>query len=450
MPPRSPVPSKKPNPILPTRNKIASRRVSLSDKYFKYLGVGLSENIKPIHASPNNALPLHGWAPYIQGFSAKFVEECLHEHKLKEDIRVLDPFVGNGTVALVSKWGGVASCGIECNPLLYFIARTKSEAHLADIDLFKKWAGKVLRNTKRASAPDFLATKNQFSAKSLESLEKIKGGIDSITASNAREKRAKNLLRLALSAILIHSSRLVRTPCLTYRPSKRVNGEDVRRYFHEKTNQMIWDIEHLQKKPARYRKVPCEIRRENSISLKHDSKYDLVITSPPYMNGMDYIINYKIEMSWLDFVESQKELKKIKDNMVACDNVSRSLARNYNGTSPNEWVDDIRNRVADSIRNRGFYRRDDMPDIINKYFHDMKKALKHIADALLPGGKIIMVVGDSLIAGVHVPTDLILARICMDDSGLSVQRIEKARNRRSGQQRNYLLRETVLVIEKPV
>ena len=417
-------------------------------KYLTYLGARIEEKLMPIHATPNHALPLHGWAPYVQGFSAKFVLECLANHAKDEGAKVLDPFAGSGTVALASKWQGIESCSVEYNPLLHFIAKVKSEAHLADSDLLKRQLRRVLQYKQRAVAPDFLATQKQFGKGALKSLEEIKGGIESMPCANARDKRAKDILRLALAAILVKSSRLVRTPCLTYNNNKRVSGREARDYFALKVQQISGDIDALRAHSARLRKTPCKIIKGNSMLLDHSSEYDLVVTSPPYMNGMDYVINYKIEMSWLGFTRSQRDLKSIKNSMVACDNISRGLVREDSRKSPNEWVERIKTDIADSIRARGYYRRDDMPDIMKKYFCDMRDALTRIAAALRPGGKMIMVVGDSLIAGVYVPTDLILARMCMDNSGMRVKRIEKARNRRSGQKRDYQLRETVIVLEK--
>jgi len=42
-----------------------------------------------------------------------------------------------------------------------------------------------------------------------------------------------------------------------------------------------------------------------------------------------YVINYKIEMGWLGFVENHKELKRIRDEMVVCDNVSKGLIKEF-------------------------------------------------------------------------------------------------------------------------
>jgi len=137
--------------------------------------------------------------------------------------------------------------------------------------------------------------------------------------------------------------------------------------------------------------------------------------------------------------------------MVVCDNVSRSLTRAFaqkEGKYTNEWLEAIVDSIRHSIEQRGSYRRKDMPHIVHKYFDDMYKVFQRVYDSLMPGGRFILVLGDSLIAGIYVPTDLLLARMGQE-MGMVVEKIERARHRRSGQVRSYRLRETIVTLRKP-
>lgn len=89
-----------------------------------------------------------------------------------------------------------------------------------------------------------------------------------------------------------------------------------------------------------------------------------------------------------------------------------------------------------------------MPNIVHKYFDDMYRVMKPVIEAIKPNGRFILVVGDSLIADTYLPTDLLLARIGQE-LGMEIEKIEKARNRRSGQIRSYKLRETIVTLRKP-
>jgi SAM-dependent methyltransferase len=136
--------------------------------------------------------------------------------------------------------------------------------------------------------------------------------------------------------------------------------------------------------------------------------------------------------------------------MVVCDNVSKGLIKDFafrEERYTNDWLEAIKQNIDDNIAARGHYRRNDMAEIVHKYFDDMYKVMRQVVRALRPGGRFILVVGDSLIADVYLPTDLILARIGRE-LGLSIEKIEKARDRRSGQVRSYKLRETIVTLKK--
>lgn len=255
---------------------------------------------------------------------------------------------------------------------------------------------------------------------------------------------------MAFSAILIDCSNLKRTPCLGYSRSKIVDDNTPFVLFAKKIEEIAEDLKLCQTQYKEYIDTKGIITLANSMEYKHSNKYDLVITSPPYMNGLDYVINYKIEMGWLGFGENHKDLKKLKDEMVVCDNVSKGLIRDFRENESrytNDWIEDIKTQIKRGIERRGKYRRPDMPEIVHKYFDDMYKIMSNVVSSLSSGGRFIQVVGDSLIADTYLPTDLILAKIGKE-LGLEIESIEKARDRRSGQIRSYKLRETIVTLKK--
>jgi hypothetical protein len=281
-------------------------------------------------------------------------------------------------------------------------------------------------------------------------LEVINGGITSVAAHTKKQEKVKNLLKIAFSAILVDCSNLKRSPCLGYVKNKIVHESTPFVLFSQKVQEIADDLRLIQWQYKDFISTESEVICDNAMTFKHKNKYDLIITSPPYMNGLDYVMNYKIEMGWLEFARNQKDLKKIKDDMVVCDNVSKGLIRKFYkspATYTNHWIEEIKTNIKKNIARRGAYRRQDMPYIVHKYFDDLCKVMKNVISSLKPGGRFILVVGDSLIADVYVPTDLLLAKIGLD-LGLKIEKIEKARERRSGQIRSYKLRESIVTLIK--
>lgn len=420
-----------------------------SKPYLIDLGIEITSNQQSIQFTPNSSELVHNWSPYVQGFSANFVQSQIDKYEESySSISIHDPFAGSGTVLVQSKLNGIPSSGTELNPLLQFIANSKmSSWNLAPNFLMDTY--ERLPKGKKIDAPDFLKSEKHFKPKILKNLELLKGRIFSFTPMTDDEQIALNLIKVAFASILIDCSNLKRSPSLGY-VNKDLADDTPYTLIKNKLSQISSDLVALQENYAESIPVLCEVFTANARDYLHQNQYDLVITSPPYMNGMDYVINYKIEMAWLDFADDQKSLKAIKDDMVVCDNVSRGLIRNFSlekDTFYDEWLEDIKESIKYNIEKRGTYRRVDMPYIVHKYFDDMYNIMANIIPHINKNGRFILVVGDSLIADTYLPTDLLIAKIG-NKLGMEIEGIEKARGRRSGQVRSYKLRETIVTLRK--
>jgi DNA modification methylase len=421
-----------------------------SARYLAELGVEIINRRQPIQFLPNSNEHVHRWSPYVQGFSASFVQRTLdlyrHEY---ESPMVLDPFAGSGTVIVQAKLNDMAAYGVELNPLLHFIAETKINSWATDPIRFLDIA-RHLAVRKPTEAPGFLKSEKHFNPGVLKNLVKLRGGIDSFEPASNADKHIKDLMLLAFASILIDCSNLKRTPCLGYSRSKNVEDDAPFILFSKKIEEIAEDLQMLHSKYTQNIEHPAKVYLANSMEFEHSHTYDLVITSPPYMNGLDYVMNYKIEMGWLGFAENHRQLKRVKDDMVVCDNVSKGLIRNFAsaaGRYTNPWIEEIKEGIYANIQQRGSYRRKDMPEIVHKYFDDMYKVMQKVVAALKNKGRFILVIGDSLIADTYLPTDLIIARMGQE-MGLTIEKIEKARDRHSGQIRSYKLRETIVTLRK--
>ncbi len=417
--------------------------------YLKELGISIAEKRQAIQFTTNLNECVHRWAPYVQGFSASFVQSVFERYsEVFTSPRVLDPFAGCGTVLVQAKIDGYDSFGVELNPLLKYIADVKLNSWMVrPSQLLKMYHS--LRADALAREPRFLKSERQFNSGVLTNLKRIKAGIDLFVPRSAEQKKIKDLFNVAFASILIDVSNLKRTPCLGYWKTKNIDDNAPFVLFNQKILEMSEDLRRLQLEYKDNLQLKSEVVCANSMSYEYGDNYDLVVTSPPYMNGLDYVMNYKIEMAWLGFVSSHKEAKAIKDDMIVCDNVSKGLIKDFSRSEyyTNSWLEDIIESISCNIQTRQTYRRSDMSSIVRKYFDDMNKVIGRVSKALNNGGRFILVVGDSLIADTYVPTDLILARIGTEH-GLDIESLELARNRHSGQVRDYRLRETVITLRK--
>ncbi len=420
---------------------------SYAERFEEEFGITLGRYDGPITFASNDTLPVHRWWPYVQGYSAQFVSGLLDRSGLTPGATVLDPFSGSGTTLVEARLNGYAAVGTELLPPAALAARVKTTFELRPEALTAAAEATVRRARRRPpGTPPFLReTAHQFDPETLADLTRLR---DALPAETTPLSEA---LRVAFGRILIPSSRLKRSPCLGYRaPGETAPGEPMRRFL-DATAEMAQDLAELARTRDRWgplaRVLPVDAR---ALPLGPES-VDLAVTSPPYVNGMDYVMNYKLDLAWLGFAQTYADLRRLRSAMVACDNLPREEVGAYRSTedAPDPWLPPILRRIEENVARKGSYRRDDVHGVVKRYFSDLVPVLAGVYRALRPGGRFVLVVGDSLLAGTYVPGDLLLARLGAS-AGFRVERVEIARTRRSGQRRSFKLRESVVTLVKPL
>ncbi len=400
-----------------------------------------------IQFNPNEKRPVHRWWPYVQGFSAGFVTDTCRRFGVGRGSIVYDPFCGSGTVPISARLIGAQGVGIDMMPIAAFVAKAKGEWD-ANPSTLVIAARRVIKNRDPPTIqkPFLKETDRQFSSGILRTLLRLKENLWAL-----QDGREKTLLRLAFASILIDCSNLKRAPCLGYTKKLGLTEETPIQLFLESTQRISEDLGKLQSRRGEWG-PELDVRVGSSAQIRlPENSVDLAITSPPYVNGMDYVMNYKIDLAWMDFIDSYPHLAALRASMVACDNIPRSTAAQHKPSRAvlsDSWLSAVSESIDRNVKAKGAYRRDDMGSIVTKYFDDLFPVIQNVYDALRPGGRFVVVNGDSLMAGTYVPGDLIFARFA-SKVGFIVEGLDVARTRRSGQRRGFMLRESVVTLRKP-
>ena len=438
--------------VLKTRHDLSSRSGARGPDWYASLfeekfNLKVGQYSGDIQFNPNETLLVHRWWPYVQGFSAGFVENYCKRFKVGPGSVVLDPFCGSGTVPVVARMLGAKGIGVDMMPIAAFVSAAKCEWEVDPSELSELSEDVVSdRSSPTIELPFLKETRRHFEPDVLRSLLRLKQNI-----WLTRNGPAKDLIKLAFASILVDASNLKRSPCLGYARKRGLSGETPYALFGRAIQMMSEDLSLLRSRSATWGPRPDIVFGDAAEVPLEEGSVDVAITSPPYVNGMDYVMNYKLDMAWMDMVRTYRDLAHLRATMVACDNSPREAIAGHRSreiTRSDDWITAARSGIETNIRSKATYRRNDMGEIVTKYFDDLVPVIENVYLGLRPGGRFVVVNGDSLMAGTYVPGDMIFARLA-SRVGFTVEDFQVARIRRSGQRRGFLLRESISVLRKP-
>ena len=144
------------------------------------------------------------------------------------------------------------------------------------------------------------------------------------------------------------------------------------------------------------------------------------MTSPPYLNGTNYCRNTKLELLLLSLIDSESGLMPIRSKSVTAgiNNVSKRI-REPDLIEAVETVATQLDECAYDVR---------IPRMVRAYFSDMRIVLTATRAAMRAGGRLVLDIGDSRFAGVHIDVPELLVVIAQD-VGWELQDVEVIRNR---------------------
>ena len=392
----------------------------------------------------NRDAPVHRWVPWIAGFSRQFVQDALARHLPEPGAGlVLDPFAGVGTTLIEADLAGHEAVGFEINPYAAFAARTKLGAHrlesaqlraaIAEFEAFMEEAGRKGR-APQAQPPHGFRSRAPFYSPAVE--RKVLLAFDFMATLDAP---VANLFRLAFAATMVGYSNYSYEPSLGRKASvgrPEVDDDDVAGAIAVKLRQMTDDA-------AWYRASRANPARddgrvfERSFFDGHDAldegSADLLVTSPPYLNNYHYNRNTRPHLYWLGFCAAPREMKRLEAlNVGTYWQNARDEERI--DLDPSVEADEIRSAIdAVRVRNpeKGLYGGNGWANYAAQYFNDCARFADGAAWCLRSGATALVVIGNSILQGVPIPTDRFLASIA-EARGFQIADIHVPRETRVG------------------
>ena len=365
---------------------------------------------------------IHRWYSYLEGYSSMLIHEIIKEIGEDNIDIILDPFGGTGTTCLVASSYGKKSYYCETNPFMKKVIESKinSVKNLRESGIKSKYLKKLKKEVEnykfqiRIFDAKWNGFEKYFENEVLFKIQDLKNIV-----SNIDDKDSQDIAMILLSSTIVKASKMVRQGDLRYsKKEKSEQDKDIVNNFILKLEDAISDIENPEIKVSE--ETFCLADDARDIELLDE--VDCVITSPPYLNGTNYIRNTKLELKLNNYVNKETELANLhsKGIIAGINNVSK---RNTNFDVLELTVPYIKKLEPVAYDKR-------IPIMVAGYFHDMNQVIYKLSRAMKNNGYLIIDIGDSQFAGIHIPTHELLSQICTNH-GFELYDEEILRERRS-------------------
>ena len=357
---------------------------------------------------PNKIEPIHNWYYFKEGFSKQFVDIFINKFNLNNNSLVLEPFCGSGTTPLVCKQHGIKSIAFDVSPFFVFVSRVKTRDY--DLEKLKQDIDKAI--SWKFEKPDRLPKEKHirkvFSRYTLEDTIFYKNKILEI-----EDEYSRDFLLLALVDSAIKSSWTIKDGAVVKIQKK--GKPPLKKFFKYKIKKMYKD---LKKSDLKKVDIGIELGDSRSMQLENET-VDAVITSPPYLNKIEYSKIYDIETSlFFDFPKTK-----------------------------------LRSHIGDSVKDvdvSDLGLDNNLPLAAKAYFKDINSVLSELYRVCKENAKLAIVIGGGCFPDRAVESDRICAELA-ERVGFAVDNILVARNSWCTRARTIKvgqIRESILILEK--
>ncbi len=366
---------------------------------------------------PNKTEPVYNWFYYKEGFSKELVFNLIRMFNLKKGSWVLDPFCGVGTTLLACKQLGINSMGFDTHPVSVFVTQVKLTDY--DINKLKEEAKNLL--SERFQKPEYqikdTLIKKSFSRHTLDDIFFFRERILRI-----KDEKIRDFFTLALMNVAMKCSYVYKDGAVLKIKKKPV--PPLRDMLRRQLKKMIKDLKGFHKENVQSVVDFGDARR---LECK-DEFFDSVITSPPYLNKIEYTRIYEIEQKlFLAHIETKPSIRSyIGVNLKTIE----------------KGVEKLLPILGNDINK--------LPGEAIPYFSDMFDAIKEIYRVSKSGAKTGLIVGNGCFPTGVVESDIILCRLA-EHVGFKVKKFLVLNKRwctRHRTEKIGIMRESLLIWEK--
>lgn len=320
-------------------------------------------------------------------------------------MRVLDPMMGSGTVLALARAQGHRAAGVDIDPLAVLITRV--------------WTTAIRQREVKDAAVAVLAEAHRSFSK-IRTRDAYPLGADEETRAFVRfwfdpysrrqlaalshevhklpSAPVRDALWCAFSRLIItkQAGASLAMDLSHSRPHKAFIVAPIKPFNKflsaaERVADNCLDSRHTGRGPS----VTAHAGDARALSTPNAS-VDLVLTSPPYLNAIDYMRCSKFSLVWMGHTISA--LRTLRSQSVG--------AEAGPGFPSNKLADEV---IASLRLNPALPPRDQQ--ILARYVGDMAASVQEVHRVLVKGGRAVYVVGENTVRGTYIPNSKLLSEL---------------------------------------
>lgn len=334
----------------------------------------------------------HGIHKYPAKIFPELPRWLIKKYSKKNDI-ILDPFGGSATTSIEALLSNRNSVSVDIDPFARFLAKVKTtkldneELEIYSNILIKKITKFRITKQLEKYIPDFPYRDNWFNKDIIYELAYIKKSISELNIS----EELRNFFLATFSSII--------------RSVSNADNNCTRTVIRKKLNKQIYPtlaltlfVENLLSYKSRIEEFNKYVSddffaeiAENSDARDLNFKanyFDFAVTSPPYVNAVDYPRTHQLEIYWLEIMTGS--LTPLKKKHIGTESVT---VNNYNSLHKICVPEaDKKLKAIFEIDKRRSY-------IAYNFLSDMERNIQEVYRTLKKGGRYAIVIGNNTIRG---------------------------------------------------
>jgi len=320
--------------------------------------------------------------------------------KLDRSSLVEDSFLGLGTTCLESRRLGIPSCGYELNPFAFRIARARVAWNFDEEDMETELS-RLGNSVPVQSVPASFARWFPPGDLTPKEILAIGEGAKQIVNRDLRDfLLAATLLclrRQALAKIGSNPAWIRIAEKLDRRRPKFYNA------LRAKSHDMFADQLQIRGDI----RTPVKIHEGDILAAQPDGKVSAIISSPPYLSRLDYVMAYRIEndfLATLHFAPSPEELRsKLVGGVIKKRESTNLKPREEWGSLSNEILGQVKDHKSKASKDYYY-------PLMLSYFDGIYRWLERSWASLTKAGAAVIVVQSSYYKDIPIPLPSILVQ----------------------------------------